>query len=268
MRQKDKTGWRHHLVLLWLAFFLVTPVLADQADRKAGDDSWRIIDSEEMVDPVVMFPQTISLALGFHIFPEITLSRGTRPKPGSKIGEDEFEYALFHEFISGFLNSASIELGYGYRLHRHFNLQTLVGFIAQKYEKWVQVTEFAALVKYRYMGGHLLVVPQARFPVSNVDFGIGLGLQTNLARISFQARSETRYRQDEQSPVDRDGYRLSFEELDFAVGGVAQVLFEYRPHDNWGIEAEYRYAWVPGYFKGDAFDHGGHYGLLINHFHF
>lgn len=252
------------LAILVLALVLATGARA----QDDAEEQWRVMRVRRSIDAFALYPHTVFLQIGFHYFPPMTLSRprGAVPRDGQALGQAQFEQALFDEFDSERLASSSIELGYGYRIHRYMNLQVNAGVVNQGYETNNQVQGFGAVLKYKYLAGNLIVLPQFRYHVSKFDFMIGLGPQVVLASIDFRLRGSTE--QEVDGEIDADGYEESFVETIAALGGVAQAGVEYRIRDNWGMQIEYRYAIVPSTFEDNYFDHGGHWCHLGTMFHF
>jgi hypothetical protein len=249
-----------------VGLLVLAPLVADAAE----DGQWHAVSGQDALRRELMFPNSVFLQIGFHFFPVMEFDTGLTPTPHDKPAtRDDFRRVLYEEFDARYLAGASFELGYGRRFHKHFGIQVQGGFVNQRTERHAPAGGSTATVKYQYVGGFILALAQARFPVSKLDFAIGLGPQVALAFVKFQIRGVATFTDPDTQEISNKGFHIEEEErLVAGVGGVAQAAMEYRIRDNWGIQIEYRFAMVPTTFKGYAFDQGGHYGLLSNYFHF
>ena len=252
---------RRFLIGAALLAALSVPPAAGAAD----DGPWHTVPSASALDRERMFPSSVFFSLGFHFFPAARLRTGLTPTAhDARHTRDDFVRTLFEAYRPQYLAGTSFELGYGYRFHRYFDLQVEGAFVTQRTERKVNVYKIPATVRYQYVGGFVLLLAQARFPLSKVDFVVGLGPQLSLAHMTFYIRGST-----VENGKHDSSYRVTEDDpLLVGVGGAVEGGLEYRPRDNWGILVEYRYAMVPSRFRGHAFDQGGHYGLLANFFHF
>ena len=249
---------------------LLAAWIAPAVARAADEGPWHAVPSQTAVQPEKMYPNSVFLALGFHYFPAMQLTAGaTSSPPGAHRTRDDFVRALYHNFRSQFVAGTSFELGYGYRFHRHFGLQVQGAFLTQRTEIKANVFHQPANLAYQYVGGLVVALAQARFPVSKLDFVIGLGPQVSMADVLFYLRGSTAETDENNVITYAKGFRIKDEDpFMVGVGGVVEGGMEYRPRDNWGITIDYRFAMVPSRFRGHAFDQGGHYGLLMSYFHF
>ena len=244
----------------------IVPALA----RAADDGQWHAVPTHSALDREQMFPNSVFFGLGFHFFPLMRLTAGGPASPrDAHRTRDDFLRALYRDFNAQYIAGTSFEIGYGYRFHRYFNLQTEGAFISQRTERKAGGHNQSETLAYQYLGGLVVVLAQARIPVSKLDFVIGLGPQVSMAEVMFYLRGSTEETDGAGNPTYKKSFRIKEEDpFMVGVGGAVEGGMEYRVRDNWGIMIDYRFAMVPSRFRGHAFDQGGHYGLLMSYFHF